>query len=119
MKISMWMILEKLEGYHPRYVIQNGEMCITGIRFVPESARTAEQSQYVYVRQENGAGGETQIDLINGCDQITFCGNNLQNLSAYWRESRDFNRVSNALSGAQLEEGSQKPSTQNALVPGG
>ena len=72
MKISMWMILEKLERYHPRYVIQNGDMRITGIRFVPETARTAEQSQYVYVRQENRPDGKAQIDLVNGCDQITF-----------------------------------------------
>ena len=187
MKISMWMILEKLERYHPSYVIRNGEMCITGIRFVPESAWTAEQSQYVYVRQENRPDGEVQIDLVNGCDQITFCGNGLQNLlndllevfdfynsweaslweaashksfqeiidigntvlnnpillsdmegnvlamssafvdqdlSAYWRESRDSNRVPNALSGAPLRTMTGEPASWTDtpdiyIMPGG
>ena len=72
MKISMWMILDKLEQYHPRYTISDGSMHLTGIRF--SAVQDDTQGQFVCVDWEKRPDGETWIRLFNGGDEIVCSG---------------------------------------------
>lgn len=49
MKLSMWMIVEKMEKYQPQYSIVDGSACITGVRFLSDNEDTSFQPQYVYL----------------------------------------------------------------------
>lgn len=78
MKISMWMIVEKMEKYHPKYSIVDGAACITGVRFISDEGDTSFQSQYVYLSIDNSAPfpyntAESAV-LCNGRDMIILQG---------------------------------------------
>lgn len=49
MKISMWMIVEKLEKYQPKYNISDGSARIIGIRLISSDNEFIFDSQYVYL----------------------------------------------------------------------
>lgn len=74
MKISMWMIVEKLEKYQPQYNIVDGAACITGIRFAFHDGITEFQPQLVYLHidketSDPHVGTETVV-LANGRDSV-------------------------------------------------
>ena len=70
-KISMWMIVEKLEKYQPKYSIVDGTACITGVRFISYEGESSFQPQYVYLSVDNIV--ESAI-LCNGRDMIILQG---------------------------------------------
>lgn len=77
MKISMWMIVEKLEKYHPKYSIVDGTARITGVRFISDEGDTVFQSQYVYLSMEDAPFPYNASDsavLVNGNDVIILQG---------------------------------------------
>ena len=78
MKISMWMILDKLEQYHPRYTISDGSMRLTGIRF--SAVQDDTQGQFVCVDWEKRPDGGVWIRLFNGGDEIICSGGGLDGL---------------------------------------
>lgn len=78
MKISMWMIVEKLEKYQPKYSIVDGTACITGVRFISDEGDLEYQPQYVYLSVDHDAPapyneGESAV-LCNGRDMIVLQG---------------------------------------------
>ena len=73
MKISMWMILEKLEQYQPSHAIQSGEMCISGVRFASECDVLPRQDAYIHVYRETQPDGACLVHLRNTGDEITVC----------------------------------------------
>ncbi len=84
MKLSMWMIVEKLEKYNPKYDIKDNHACITGIRFLSGEEQIEFQSQYVYLCLEQA----TQIQpyfpesavLVNGRDLIILESQNVNDI---------------------------------------
>lgn len=78
MKISMWMIVEKMEKYHPKYSIVDGTACITGVRFISDEGDTSFQPQYVYLYIDNSApfsyNTTESATLCNGRDMIILQG---------------------------------------------
>lgn len=84
MKISMWMIVEKLEKYQPKYSIVDGEARITGVQFISIEGDTTFQPQYVYLSFDNDAtypnlGSETAV-LANGRDMIVLQGRDVNEI---------------------------------------
>ncbi len=55
MKISMWMIVEKMGKYQPKYSILDGKACMTGVRFLSDEGDIVFQPQYVYLSIDNSA----------------------------------------------------------------
>ena len=78
MKISMWMIVEKMEKYQPKYSIVDGSACITGVRFLSDQGDVSFQPQYVYLSIGNRASYPYQAAestvLCNGRDRIILQG---------------------------------------------
>ena len=74
MKLSMWMIAEKLREYAPICDIKTGDACIYAVRFISDTKDNTFEPEYVYlcVENENGAEAypESTIVLINGQDLI-------------------------------------------------
>lgn len=74
MKISMWMLAEKLEHYQPECDIQDGTARLTGVRFNTNSDADTKHPDYVYldVRKNNPGTGSRAgtTSLINGKDKI-------------------------------------------------
>ena len=78
MKISMWMIVEKMEKYQPKYSILDGKACITGVRFLSDEGDIVFQPQFVYLSIGNSApypynAAESAV-LCNGRDRIILQG---------------------------------------------
>ena len=78
MKISMWMIVEKMEKYQPQYSIVDGSACITGVRFLSDQADASFQPQYVYLSIGNRVpypySATGSAVLCNGRDRIILQG---------------------------------------------
>lgn len=78
MKISMWMIVEKLEKYQPEYSILDGTACITGVRFIFCEGSSEFQPQYVYLRIDKDTSDLhnhiESVVLTNGRDKIVLQG---------------------------------------------
>lgn len=73
MKISMWMIVEKLEKYQPKYSITDGAARITGVRFLSGGDNPSLQPQYVYMSIDGDASPDSSSQrtvLMNGADRI-------------------------------------------------
>lgn len=83
MKLSMWMIAERLQKYNPKYDIKNGEARITGVRFF-SGEEMAFTEQYVYLGMDAGitshAHAEEEVVLINGGDIILLQSTNMNNI---------------------------------------
>lgn len=83
MKLSMWMILKRLEKYRPKYDIKDGEASISGVRFFPGEA-TEYESQYVYLHLDNHAIFESRASeeaaLVNGRDLIILESGNVNDI---------------------------------------
>lgn len=84
MKISMWMIVEKLEKYQPKYSIVDGTACITGVRFISNEETTSFQPQYVYLGIDNSVpypydSAESAV-LCNGQDMIVLQGRDVNEI---------------------------------------
>ena len=71
MKISMWMIVEKLEKYQPKYSIVDGGARITGFRFISSEGDPDFDPQYLYLSLDSDI--ESAI-LCNGPDMIILQG---------------------------------------------
>ena len=78
MKISMWMIVEKMEKYQPKYSILDGSACITGVRFLSDQGDVSFQPQYVYlsigIRASYPYQAAESTVLCNGRDRIILQG---------------------------------------------
>lgn len=78
MKISMWMIVEKMEKYQPEYSILDGRACITGVRFLSDLGDIFFQPQYVYLSIGNHVpypySATGSAVLCNGRDRILLQG---------------------------------------------
>lgn len=78
MKISMWMIVDKLEKYCPRYSIVDGSARITGVRFISGEDPASFQPQYVYLSVDYDVpppyNKEESAVLCNGRDMIILQG---------------------------------------------
>ena len=78
MKISMWMIVEKMEKYRPKYSIVDGSACITGVRFLSDQEELSFRPQYVYLSIGNRVPYPYRADgsavLCNGRDRIVLQG---------------------------------------------
>ncbi len=83
MKISMWMIAEKLEKYQPKCAIVDGAAYMTGVRFISSEADAGFDRQYLYLSLDNDI--ESAI-LCNGPDMMILQG-------------RDTNEIMNDLLG--------------------
>lgn len=83
MKLSMWMIVERLQKYRPKYDIQDGGACISSIRFLPGKAE-ASDSQYVYLCLDTNTVFEAQSAetavLVNGRDIIVLQSNDVNDI---------------------------------------
>ena len=83
MKISMWLIAEKLREYGPSCDIKLGRACIEGIRFVADRGGVYEE-RFVYLCTENveqrGGPEATDIMLINGEDLILVRGQEMESV---------------------------------------
>ena len=55
MKLSMWLIVERLEKYAPKYYIVDGEARISGVRFFSGENMVHFDPQYVYLCLESDA----------------------------------------------------------------
>lgn len=75
MKISMWMIAEKMEKYHPESNILDGTAQITGVRFLSGPKDVPPEPRFVYLHLNY----PTAI-LINGRDSITVHTQNISEL---------------------------------------
>lgn len=76
-KISMWMIVEKMEKYQPKYSIVDGTACITGVRFISDEGDISFQPQYVYLSVDTAPYPYNTADsavLCNGRDMIILQG---------------------------------------------
>lgn len=82
MKLSMWIIKERLEQYHPIFDIKDGTARITGLRFLSQEGNFDPDSSYLYLSQSV----DHVITLSNGGDTITL-------------ESVDHNDIFNTLIG--------------------
>lgn len=71
MRISMWMIAEKLEKYQPECTISDGGCHITGVRFFSTVDDITSDLQYVYLRLNYPT-----VELVNGGDRILIQGKN-------------------------------------------
>lgn len=71
MKISMWMIVEKLKKYQPKCAIVDGKACMTGVRFISSEADAGFDPQYLYLSLDSDI--ESAI-LCNGPDMIILQG---------------------------------------------
>ena len=69
MKISMWMIAERLRDCAPNCDIKRGEPCIEGIRFLSDPGSGAYEERFVYLCTEL-----SNIMLVNGEDMILIQG---------------------------------------------
>ena len=74
MKIDMWLILEGLQKYNPKYDIKDSLPTITGIRFLLGSREMAYEKEYVYLCSDEDTYAnedeEQELVLINGRDII-------------------------------------------------
>lgn len=74
MKISMWMLAEKLEQYQPECDIKDGTACITGVRFDTNREEDTRQPDFVYLdvhKNNPGTGSRAgTTSVINGRDKI-------------------------------------------------
>lgn len=74
MKISMWMLAEKLERYRPECDIQDGTARITGVRFDSSREEDARRPDFVYLdvhKNNPGTGSRAgTTSVINGRDKI-------------------------------------------------
>lgn len=71
MKISMWMIAEKLGKYQPKCAIVEGKACMTGVRFISSEGSQGFDPQYLYLSVEN----ETETAMLcNGRDMLLLQG---------------------------------------------
>lgn len=112
MKISMWMIAEKLEKYQPKCAIVDGGAYMTGVRFISSEADAGFDRQYLYLSLDNDI--ESAI-LCNGPDMMILQG-------------RDTNEIMNDLLGVfdfynswekNLWEASARKSFQQIIDLGG
>lgn len=71
MKISMWMIAEKLKKYQPKCAIVDGSACMTGVRFISTEADAGFDPQYLYLSLDSDI--ESAI-LCNGPDMLILQG---------------------------------------------
>lgn len=78
MKLSMWMIVEKLEKYQPKYSIVDGSARITGVRFISSEKRADFLPQYLYLSIGSDEAfprtGPDSIVLANGSDMVVLYG---------------------------------------------
>ena len=84
MKLSMWLIVERLEKYAPKYYIVDGEARISGVRFFSGENMVHFDPQYVYLCLESDAddafGDYDSISLVNGRDIIYLRSKNLNDV---------------------------------------
>lgn len=71
MKISMWMIVEKLKKYRPKYAIVDGSARITGFRFVSSEGGPDFDSRYLYLSLDSDMESAA---LCNGPDMVILQG---------------------------------------------
>lgn len=84
MKLSMWMIMEKMKKYSPKYDIKDGKACILGIRFFSGEEAVLFESQYVYLCLDtemfHGDQPSQSAALMNGRDIIILHSNNVNDI---------------------------------------
>lgn len=75
MKLNMWLIVEKLERYAPKYEINNGVSTIEGVRYLSGDGVSNLQDRFVYLCSTNNisepSGRSNEVKLVNGRDVIT------------------------------------------------
>lgn len=71
MKISMWMIAERLQRYQPKCAIVDGHACMTGVRFISSEGKPGFDPQYLYLSLD--VETESAV-LCNGKDMLVLQG---------------------------------------------
>lgn len=70
MKLSMWMLADWLEKYHPVVKIASGEPVLRGARILSANMKTGSQNVYLAPASEYINGASDQIICVHGHDMI-------------------------------------------------